>query len=463
MSVHPGLASPAVEAFAQFPPQDVWERLLSRYDRPVPRYTSYPTVPNWRDEPRVARDRVLGEAAVDVRARTPLALYVHVPFCRSLCWYCACNRHITHDTALVDRYLSAVETELEAVHSIVGSGRIGWLHWGGGTPNSLSSEQISRLFRAVASRFAFADDVEISAEIDPRCASRGQIGLLASLGFNRLSFGVQDLQVATQQAVNRIQPFEETESAIAWAREFGIDGINLDVIYGLPLQTRTSFAQTIRQLIGLRPDRVAAYAYAHVPWVNHAQRTYEDLLPAKVEKFGMAVDTARAFVRAGYEPVGIDHYARSEDPLAAAQRNGLVARSFMGYSPRRTGALIGVGASAISSSRTAFCQNEPSPPAYVQAMEDDRPAVRGCLVTPDDKRRQIAIEEIMTRGRLPTAEAMSLALDRCSLSVLQNDGIVTVTADTVALTPIGRLFARNVASCFDAHATATDGRHASSV
>jgi len=442
-----------------FPSESSWPDLLARYDRPLPRYTSYPPVPAWHDDPTVARERIAAAAA----GAKAVALYVHVPFCPSLCWYCACNRFITKDTALVDEYLRAVEAELDVVVRRIGRVRLEWLHWGGGTPNSLSFDQINRLFRAIGVRFELADDAEISAEIDPRLASEGQIALFASLGFNRLSVGVQDFQEATQEAIHRTQSFEQTKATIDWAREFQIGGINVDCIYGLPKQTRASFAATIGQVLSLRPDRVAAYAYAHVPWVNHAQRAYEVDLPNRLEKFGMIADAMRTFAAAGFEQVGIDHFAAPNDALAAAARDGSVGRSFMGYSPRRPETLIGVGASAISASSDAFAQNEHDVKHYIDAAARGALAERGCLLTPQDLARQAVIEAIMTLGRVASAQALPLLLDSDTLESLTRDGLVHDDGKNLELTAAGRLFARNVASCFDAYRSPLDPRHASGV
>jgi oxygen-independent coproporphyrinogen III oxidase len=439
-----------------FSDESEWPDLLARYDRPLPRYTSYPPVPAWHADGQTARARIEAEAT----AADSIALYVHVPFCPSLCWYCACNRHITSDAGLIERYLDAVEKELDALARRIGRARISWLHWGGGTPNSLSFAQLSRLFRAAATRFSFADDAEISAEIDPRLASEGQIALLATLGFRRLSFGVQDLQEATQQAIHRVQSFEQTKAAVDWAREFEITGINIDLIYGLPKQTRASFATTIAQVLTVRPDRVAAYAYAHVPWVNHAQRAFEADLPDRVEKFGMIVDAVRTFAAVGYRHVGIDHFAAPHDALALAAAEGTVTRTFMGYSPRRARTLIGVGASAISSSKDAFVQNEHEVERYIETAGA---AQRGCLLTPDDRARQAVIEGIMTGGSAPAQDALPLLVDADAFSGLVRDGLVRNDGAAIELTDIGRLFARNVCACFDAHRSPDALRHASGV
>jgi oxygen-independent coproporphyrinogen-3 oxidase len=433
-----------------------------RYDRPIPRYTSYPTVPAWHHDPKLARDRIIASIAQS-RTVPELALYVHVPFCPALCWYCACNRLITKDAALVDRYLDALERELSGLAARIGKVAIRWLHWGGGTPNSLSFSQCARLFRMVATRFSLADDAEISIELDPRLVTRGQMALIAALTFNRVSFGVQDVQETTQRAINRVQTLEQTQMAVRWAREFDIPGVNIDLIYGLPLQTRASFAQTVAHVLAMEPNRIAAYAYAHVPWVNHAQRAYEHALPNRLEKFGMIVDGVRTFVAAGYRHIGIDHFAAPGDALAESDARNDVNRTFMGYTARRYDALLGVGASAISSSRDAFAQNQPDVKRYIEGVADDSNASRGCLLTADDLARQAIIENIMTRGRVSLSKAKPFFIEGQDLASFERDGIVRLDGDALELTRVGRLFARNVASCFDAYRSSSAGRHASAV
>jgi oxygen-independent coproporphyrinogen III oxidase len=386
-----------------------------------------------------------------------------VPFCPALCWYCACNRLITKDTSLVDGYLDAVERELDSLATRVGKVEVQWLHWGGGTPNSLSIAQIPRLFRMIATRFSLADNAEISIELDPRLISRGQMALVAAMGFNRISLGVQDIQEATQRAIKRLQPLEQTQMAVQWAREFEIPGVNIDLIYGLPLQTRASFAQTVAAVLAMKPDRVAAYAYAHVPWVNRAQRAYESALPNRLEKFGMIADSVKTFVAAGYRHIGIDHFAAPGDALAEADLRNDVNRTFMGYTPGRTEALVGVGSSAISASQDAFAQNQPDVRRYIENVADDSVTSRGCVLAPDDIARRAIIESIMTRGRVSVSEAIPLLVESAALTPFESDGIVRVQDDQIALTPVGRLFARNVASCFDAYLSSLLGRHASAV
>jgi len=460
--------TPSQSMSSSFPAEAEWPALLAKYDHPVPRYTSYPPVPVWSDDPGTAHRRVLEATQREGRS----AMYVHVPFCHALCYYCACNRFVTKDVTVADRYIDAIELELEAVLQRSGNLPLTALHWGGGTPNSLTAQQVDRLFRAISSRFPIDRGAEISVEIDPRQASRDQIAHFGALGFNRLSAGVQDFNVPTQRAINRIQSLEQTEEAVEWAREFDFADINIDIVYGLPHQTRDSFALTLEDVLSLAPDSVAAFAYAHVPWVNHAQHVYEAALPEPLQKFGMLVDAQEIFAEAGYRPVGIDHFAAPESALARAFDQGSVQRTFMGYTPRRAATLIGIGASAISSSHDAYSQNVSEVPQYCGATHHGALAKRGCLLGEDDVARKAAIDSLMTTGRidvsaisLPEGQSFAkyFAGSLIELQKLAADGLVELSDDGVQLTALGHLFARNVAACFDARLPRDSQKHASAV
>ena len=433
---------------AGVPFESEWPALLANYDRPIPRYTSYPPVPAWSGGRPEARARIEGEA----RSAGTAAMYVHVPFCPSLCYYCACNRCITKDQVLVDRYLDAVEGELEQVARRARGLRLAVLHWGGGTPNSLQPSQMSRLFEAIASRFQIDDSAEISIEIDPRLASQAQIAHLGRLGFNRLSAGVQDFNAQTQAAIHRTQSIAQTAAAIGWARDARIGNINIDLIYGLPHQRRATFAQTVSEVQRLAPETVAMYAYAHVPWVNHAQRAYEKSLPSQLEKFGMLVDATRSFAAAGYEQIGIDHFAARNSDLARAARSGSLQRSFMGYTRVRAETLVGIGASAISSSFDAFAQNRSDVVEYIASARTGDLTARGCLLGDEDRVRRRIISDIMTSGVVRADERILADLAIDGFDGVIADGLAVLDMNGLRLTKLGRLFARNVAVCFDAYA-----------
>jgi oxygen-independent coproporphyrinogen III oxidase len=450
------------------PAESLWPELIAKFDHPLPRYTSYPPIPTWSDDPASARRLIFETAA----AHQKVAMYVHVPFCSSLCYYCACNRYITKDTTIADRYLDALELELDDIARRCGHLKLAALHWGGGTPNSLTAVQIGRLFRAVATRFDITRDAEISIEVDPRQASENQIAHLGALGFNRLSAGVQDFNVATQRAINRFQTLDQTMETIAWARDFGMREINVDVIYGLPYQTRESFALTLEDIRGLQPDTVAVYAYAHVPWINQAQRVYETALPNQLDKFGMLVDAIDIFHEAGYVPIGIDHFALPDSALGEAYRRGQVQRTFMGYTPIRADTLLAVGASAISASTDAFSQNVSQVAQYCGAANHGGIAQRGCLLNEDDLARKAIIESLMTYGvvtianiPLPRGHTFSgyFAENLARLRSYEKDGLVAVQPQSISLTQLGRLFARNVSACFDTRTTSAATQHASAV
>ncbi len=459
-------ASPRVTG--NIPAESEWPELLRKYDHPVPRYTSYPPVPAWSDDPDLARRRIFEAAA----AQGTAAMYVHVPFCHALCYYCACNRFVTKDSTIADRYIDALELELDNIAACCGRIRLASLHWGGGTPNSLNPAQVDRLFRAIAHRFDIKGDAEVSIEVDPRQASRDQIAHFATLGFNRLSVGVQDFNVPTQRAINRIQSFDQTQETIEWAREFDFDGVNIDIVYGLPHQTRDTFALTLEDVLSIGPETVAAYAYAHVPWVNHAQRVYEDALPDQIAKFGMLVDAQEIFEEAGYRTVGIDHFAAPASALERAFAEGRVQRTFMGYTPIRAATLLAAGASSISSCADAYSQNVSEVPQYCGATHHGALAKRGCLLTEDDVMRKAIIDGLMTQGRVETRRfrgpsgepfAVVFAGSLTALRPLELDRLVEISPEEIKLTALGRLFARNVAACFDARSAFDSPKHASAV
>jgi oxygen-independent coproporphyrinogen-3 oxidase len=450
------------------PEESLWSELLAKFDHPLPRYTSYPPIPTWSDDPSSARRQIFETAA----AHQKVAMYVHVPFCSSLCYYCACNRYITKDETVADRYLAAIELELDDISLRCGRLQLAGLHWGGGTPNSLTTAQIERLFRAITTRFDIIPDAEMSIEIDPRHASENQLAHLGALGFNRLSAGVQDFNVPTQRAINRFQSFDQTMETIEWAQAFGLREINVDVIYGLPYQTRESFALTLEDVRSLQPDTVSVYAYAHVPWVNHAQRAYENALPNQLDKFGMLVDAIDIFHEVGYVPIGIDHFALPDSALGIAYRRGRVQRTFMGYTPIRADTLVAVGASAISASPAAFSQNVSQVPQYCDMANCGGIAHRGCLLNEDDLARKAIIESLMIYGRVDTARiplpcgdtfAGYFADNLERLRSYAKDGLVLLGPQEISLTDLGRLFARNVAACFDAQTTPAAKQHASAV
>jgi oxygen-independent coproporphyrinogen III oxidase len=341
----------------------VSEAFLEKYNRPGPRYTSYPTAPVWKDD-FGPDDLEKYFATADARA-TPVSLYMHIPFCESLCLFCACNVSIQKDKNVAIPYLDALKREIEHVGRRVSRKRpVIQFHWGGGTPTYLSPEQMEDLFQFTRERFTFDPDAEIGIEIDPRVTSREHLHTLRQLGFNRLSMGIQDFEPRVQKTIHRVQPYEMTRDTIFAARELGFESLNVDLIYGLPYQTAQSFRAAVEQVLTLAPDRVAMFSYAHVPWLKKQQGSFAVHLPEGMEKFRIFRAGLEGFLAAGYLYIGMDHFARPMDELAMAQRNRTLHRNFQGYTTKAGADLYGMGVSAISSIGDAYAQNRREVPAY---------------------------------------------------------------------------------------------------
>ena len=440
---------------------------LSKWAVGGPRYTSYPTADRFAT--------TFGEdayrAALRARAadpRTPLGVYVHLPFCASVCYYCACNKVITRDHSRADGYLDALEAEIDLHASLLGHEcPISQLHLGGGTPTFLDDAQLSRLMAALRRAFRFVPGAERAIEIDPRTVDGARLQHLASLGFDRLSFGVQDFDPQVQQAVHRVQPYESVAALMAEARRIGFASINVDLIYGLPKQTRESFARTLQQVRAIAPDRIALYAYAHLPERFKPQRRIApaDLPPApdRVQMLGAAID---AFLEAGYEYIGMDHFARPDDALAQAKRNGTLHRNFQGYSAQPDGDLIGLGVSAIGQLGATCAQNAKSLPQYLEAVQSGHFATeRGYTLSADDRLRRAVILAIMCQGRVAYADFEAthridfrthFADELARLQDLAADGVLTLRDDGFDVTADGWYVVRAVAMVFDAHLRRTD-------
>ena len=437
------------------------EQIL-RFSGPGPRYTSYPTVPNWTESvgPQEAR-RALRRAA---EKDDPLALYVHLPFCARLCLFCGCTVEITRDAARVARYLAALERELALVAELLGPRRaVSQLHWGGGTPTHLSSEQLRRLFQALARHFALEAGAEVSLELHPHVTSVEQMETLFALGFNRVSMGVQDTDPHVQAVVQRDQTLEETARLVELSRARGVASVNLDLMYGLPAQTEATFTRTLDDVIALRPDRLAVYGYAHVPWMKKAQAVLErESLPDPVLRahlFALAVERLSA---AGYETIGLDHFALADDSLARALRTGRLQRNFMGYSDRRADEMVAFGMSAIGDAGGTFLQNARETGSYEERIRAGELAtVRGIVRSPEDDLRRAAIQSLMCRMRLDLDEleesferadlARHFAAEWRALRPLEAEGFCRLTPGTIEVTELGRLFLRPLAMVFDAY------------
>jgi oxygen-independent coproporphyrinogen-3 oxidase len=427
--------------------------LIARYDTPGPRYTSYPTVPAWKAfAPGDYREALVELAGAESEA---VSLYVHIPFCGYRCHYCACNVTLAARPDLADDYLDRLERELDLVTEIVGRHRRPLqLHLGGGTPNFLTLPQFSRLTRMLESRFAFGREVERSLEADPRLVTREQLATLRDLGFRRISFGVQDFDPAVQAAIGRRQPEALVREAVELARETGLQGVNIDLIYGLPEQTATRFEHTLQAALALEPDRVACYNYAHVPRVRHNQRLIDaTALPSRDDKFHLFQMAVEAFTGNGYEWIGLDHFARQDDELACAAREGRLGRDFMGYTTRTTPHLLGFGMSAIGDIAGRFVQNVPRTGQYERDLDrGEFPVARGLRLSEDDKARRRAILRLMCNLNLPY-RLLPPPVDESvgRLKPLVDDGLITAANERYEVTSLGRWFLRNIAMALDAY------------
>lgn len=434
-------------------------QLMRRFDVPGPRYTSYPTADrfNFSHDARAHAARLAARTA----SAGPLSIYVHIPFCDTICYYCACNKIITKDHARADAYLDTLLREMAMKASLVkGSREIAQLHLGGGTPTFLNDAQMTRLIEGLRTHFRLSDNAQCSIELDPRGVTAARIAHLGALGFNRISVGVQDFDPVVQRAVNRIQSVEETEIVLNAARENGFVSTGVDLIYGLPSQTLDSFDATLATLIRLAPDRVAIYHYAHLPKQFMPQRRIDEaMLPTaevRPQLLRLAIDRLH---EAGYVHVGMDHFARPDDELARAQRHGRLQRNFQGYSTHAGCDLLGLGVSAISRVGASFAQNHRTIESWTQAIDDgELPVMRGLNMTADDSVRsavigalmchfELSIEAIESSYAIDFKKYFSAELDE--LAELEAAGLLTIEPDWIAITPRGRLLVRAVCMVFD--------------
>lgn len=425
---------------------------LARYDVAGPRYTSYPTVPTW------SADLTPEHYATVLGATDPaeaIAVYVHIPFCRSMCAYCGCNVVISQQSGRADRYLDTLEKELALVTAALGARRsVRVLHLGGGTPTFLTPVQLTRLDGMLRARFDFLPDAERAIEINPVTATFDQLKTLAGLGFNRLSMGVQDLDAEVQDAIRRHQSVEETQRLMDYARGVGFKSINLDLIYGLPRQTVRSWTRTLDTVLQLQPDRLAVYSFAFLPQLRPNQRVLNAAeMPAGVPKLDLFRQAYTAFTKAGYVPVGMDHFAAPFDALAVAAREGRVWRNFQGYTPHRALPTIAVGSSGISDIGGVYAQNSRRLGAWRDAVDAGRlPVAKGCTLSADDADRRRIINALMCN--LSADLAPGYMPELLALRPLVQDGLVEIEDHQVRVTERGRMFLRNVAMPFDAYLAA---------
>jgi oxygen-independent coproporphyrinogen-3 oxidase len=444
--------------------------LIRSFDRPGPRYTSYPTADRFVEAyDSTAHSDWLEKRAIGGFAR-PLSVYVHLPFCTSLCYYCACNKVITKDHGRSAKYLRYLEKEMHLLdRHLQGARQITQLHWGGGTPTFLSHAEMNDLMAMLRAHFDFAADGEYAIEIDPRTVDADTIALLARLGFNRMSLGVQDHDPAVQQAIHRIQPAAMTRAALEVARANGFTSINFDLIYGLPKQTVESFARTLDEVIDTRPDRIALYSYAHLPARFKPQRRIGDhTLPgadAKLKIFLLAVER---LIGAGYVYIGLDHFALPGDELVQALQSGRLHRNFQGYTTQAECDLLSLGVSAISKIGPTYCQNVPLLDDYYDSLDQGRlPVVRGIELTRDDLVRRAVIMALMCQGEL-AVEAIETAhlinfhdyfsTEMPRLDEFAQAGLLEIEPGWITVTPRGRFFLRGICMVFDRYLRADHQR-----
>ncbi|WP_019339093.1 oxygen-independent coproporphyrinogen III oxidase [Stutzerimonas stutzeri] len=439
--------------------------LVEKYDRPGPRYTSYPTAPQFHQAFAIDDYRSAAQETNEAPTPKPLSVYIHIPFCKSLCYYCACNKIITHKTGRAVEYLDYLKREIKMQAALFDRSRkLTQLHLGGGTPTYLTSEQLTDLMATLRDAFNMddSDNHEFSLEVDPRTVTPAQIYQLRELGFNRLSFGVQDFDEQVQIAVNRIQTEEQTRELVQAARDARFKSISVDLIYGLPLQTIESFGVTLDKIIDIRPDRIAAYSYAHLPDLVRAQKLIrpEDMPPPE-RKLELLELTIRRLTDAGYVYIGMDHFSLPEDELTLARANGTLQRNFQGYSTHADCDLIGLGISSIGKIGNSYSQNVKELSQYYARLNEGMlPVHRGYKLSEDDRLRREVIISLMCHGRIDFAEIEQrydidfqeyFADSLAKLDEHVADGLVEITERAVVLLPQGHLMMRNVAMAFDAY------------
>jgi oxygen-independent coproporphyrinogen-3 oxidase len=456
-------ANPVLETGPQFMDLQRLQELIARYDAAGPRYTSYPTAPVWGEDvgPQDYRDALSALSDDDERG---VSLYVHVPFCKSLCHYCACNKIITQKEELPTAFLETLAREIAATRDALQDPLpAAHVHLGGGTPTHLSPGQLTQLMAMIDDAFPIQSDAELSIEVDPRVTHADHIDALQACHFNRISLGVQDFDERVQQAVRRVQSVDQVAELSQRARSSGFAGVNFDLIYGLPFQTEASFDRTIDQVLEISPDRVALYSYAHVTWVAKQQRGFERIdLPDSDLKLRIMMLAIRRFLDAGYVYIGMDHFAKPDDELARAHTTGSLHRNFMGYTTRNTADLLAFGPSGIGELESGYVQSRRGLAEWHESVAQDGMATfRGHWLTGEDRRRAWVIKRIMCRDGVSAKDydatfdesfVEHFAPELASLCPMVDDGIVSRTPDGgFAITSLGRLLVRNVAMLFDAY------------
>jgi oxygen-independent coproporphyrinogen-3 oxidase len=439
--------------------------------KPVPRYTSYPTAPHFSD--RVDGD-ISGAWIGALEQEHPISLYLHVPFCKDLCWYCGCNMKLAKRDAPLVAYADTLLEEIALIKKALPARMtIDHLHWGGGTPTALRPEDLARVMAVLRRDFDFTTDAELAIEADPRTLTPDMAMQLGELGFNRASFGVQEFEPRVQAAINRVQPPEKVAACVAWLRAAGVSRLNFDLIYGLPHQTAESLEQTIELCADMGPDRFALFGYAHVPWMAAKQRLIPDAaLPKGAERLEQAERAAAQLKALGYQAIGIDHFAKPDDPLAVAARRGTLSRNFQGYTTDAAQTLIGIGASSISRTPSGFTQNIVEPGAWGRAVRAGRlPTAKGHAYQGEDKVRAAIIEQLMCYGAVDLSATIASGIGSLEnwepafevLRALEEDGVIACDGPRISIKADAISLVRVVASAFDEYLRPDTQRHSVAV
>ncbi len=438
--------------------------LLAKYDRAVPRYTSYPTAPHFHAG--IGPDDYCGWLA-ELPSDARLSLYLHVPFCQELCWYCGCHTTVARHYRPVAEYQRLLLQELDLIGAALGGRRtVGHIHFGGGTPTMLLPGDLRSLGERLRQRFEIRDAAEFAVEIDPRRLTRETVAALAAIGVNRASLGVQDVNPEVQRAINRWQPFAVVERAVDWLRAAGIRGINFDLMYGLPQQTTAGIGRSVEAALALRPSRLALFGYAHVPWMKRHQRLIDEAsLPDASQRAAQFEVAATRLEEAGYVAIGLDHFALPDDSLAVAQEEGRLHRNFQGYTTDDAAALLGFGASAIGSLPQGYVQNAVPIPRYREAIRQGRLATaRGIRVSEGDRGRRAIIERLMCDFAVDlSGSAGRLAAELEALEPFRADGLLTIDDRLIRVEPEGRPFIRTICAVFDSYLERSLARHSRAV
>jgi len=446
-------------------------KLLEQYGGAVPRYTSYPTAPHFHDGVTAANyRRWLAEIPED----DALSLYFHVPFCARMCWYCGCHTKIVNRYEPVADYASLLLMEINLLADTLGTKRrVSHIHWGGGTPTILSTGDLQQLMDRVRDRFSLTDSAEIAIEIDPRTLDQGKARALVDAGINRASLGVQDFNPDIQQAINRVQSYEQTKAVVDWLRDAGIHSISFDLMYGLPNQSDDDVRRTVDLSQQLSPERLSIFGYAHVPWMkSHQKMIEEDALPDGPQRMRQAMAAAERLEYHGYRQIGLDHFAKPDDNMTRALDEGALQRNFQGYTTDSAQTLLGIGSSAIGSLAQGYVQNSPSMRQYAEAVKSGEfPISKGIELSGEDRVRRTVIERLMCDLDADLddiaanfeAEFAGFEAEKTILTAMQDDGIVELDAGRVRVTETGRPFVRSVCAVFDTYLASGRGRHSRAV